>query len=418
MNGYNGSKVLGDFVVPYIFETPRTCGKMLQDTALLNAPIEESLHWQLVSPQKAQDEGSQGFQEQCDGLGSIASVMSSISWEIATAASSLDSHDLEQLFTSATGDKALGGERDNRQYEWACRIPSCNNTGAIYNEKGSWVPTTCLWEGCATQTLFKTRRHWLSHVNVNHQKAFCCDTQGCEVRRGAPGERAFGTKSDLLRHELTHKSPELCAKPDCPGRRGANLSRADKRAAHELRWHGPLECHVPGCRRRRINGIDYGFSSAEDLDHHSSTKHPSVPPQKQTMPTNSLLNQISTDFAYGPNDSGSIAETVCDPITSTVEMFPHLPRRATEVLESATSGYEASEFGSSVYKIASLNKMITDLSPQPSSPAPMLLDKPQLHSQSEEQPLYVGWDKTDTSLLGTAMDFNWSWENQALKYEN
>jgi hypothetical protein len=64
MNGYNGSKVLGDFVVPYIFETPRTCGKMLQDTALLNAPIEESLHWQLVSPQKAQDEGSQGFQEQ------------------------------------------------------------------------------------------------------------------------------------------------------------------------------------------------------------------------------------------------------------------------------------------------------------------------------------------------------------------
>lgn len=131
-----------------------------------------------------------------------------------------------------------------------------------------WRPKKCLWEGCSLQKEFKSHRIWLEHAHNVHLKRFWCKFPGCSV--GIP----FGSKHMVDRHySSTHAEPKRCPKLGCQAQKNVNLSRKDKLNEHAAKWHGPLECNVAGCARRRINGVDHGFSNEFDLQRHIRQKH-------------------------------------------------------------------------------------------------------------------------------------------------
>jgi hypothetical protein len=161
------------------------------------------------------------------------------------------------------------------------QCPQCDDSTRIYDHvsawyahvwdkhppNNTWEPRTCLWEGCTLPKKFKTHRYWLEHVRNVHEKSYHCAFPGCTV---AP----FGTQNMVTRHyKSTHAKPILCSKPGCQARKNVNLSRKDKLDDHEARWHGPLECEVIDCPRRRIDGEDYGFSEPSELERHMRLRH-------------------------------------------------------------------------------------------------------------------------------------------------
>jgi hypothetical protein len=155
------------------------------------------------------------------------------------------------------------------------------NTWLVHNwtahsEVGAWSPMRCPWEDppCGNPKYFKTQKHWLDHVSIVHQKTLYCDHADCKQRKGGPEETAFGTRADLKRHRQSiHETPIYCKKPCCKGRKGAKLNRKDKRDVHESKYHGPFSCSFNGCPRRRIDGIDYGFSDQNLLNAHMRHTH-------------------------------------------------------------------------------------------------------------------------------------------------
>jgi hypothetical protein len=143
-------------------------------------------------------------------------------------------------------------------------------------EVGAWSPMRCPWEDppCGNPKYFKTQKHWLDHVSIVHQKTLYCNRANCKQGKGAPEETAFGTRADLKRHDQSiHETPIYCRKQCCKGRKGAKLNRKDKRDIHESKYHGPFSCSFNGCPRRRINGIDYGFSDQNLLNAHMRHTH-------------------------------------------------------------------------------------------------------------------------------------------------
>lgn len=145
-----------------------------------------------------------------------------------------------------------------------------------HSEVGAWSPMKCPWEDppCNNPNSFKTQKHWLDHVSIVHQKTLYCDYVNCKQRKDGPEETAFGTIADLKRHRQSiHETPINCRKPYCKGRKGAKLNRKDKRDAHESKYHGPFLCSSNGCLRRRIDGIDYGFSDQSLLNAHMRDTH-------------------------------------------------------------------------------------------------------------------------------------------------
>lgn len=176
--------------------------------------------------------------------------------------------------------------------EWISRIPEtcfwlgCEDT--TFESRGSWfahlwevhpnwgkwgTPRSCIWEDCTSKCRpFKTANLWLAHVKQKHQKSYWCKFSGCELGTGASKEKAFGTKHDLDRHRQQVHEPRItCQLPFCQGR--AKLARPDKLELHNKLWHGPWQCEVSDCPRQRINGIDYGFSTQDDLQKHTRERH-------------------------------------------------------------------------------------------------------------------------------------------------
>lgn len=158
----------------------------------------------------------------------------------------------------------------------------CYNSDEVYRHSSAWLvhywtnhppsagwkPKTCLWEGCRCKTEFKTHKNWLEHARNVHQKRYLCKVSGC------PRDKPFGSQAMLDRHHSSrHTARKPCTKPNCQGRKNASLSRKDKRSEHEAKWHGPLECQVTGCARRRIDGVDHGFSNVSELNKHMKRMH-------------------------------------------------------------------------------------------------------------------------------------------------
>jgi hypothetical protein len=137
-----------------------------------------------------------------------------------------------------------------------------------------WRPTFCLWKDppCTkSKTEFPTKRLWLEHARIVHQKSYYCDENECKSQII---QKAFGTHADVRRHkQMKHQLPVFCNKRHCKGKKTSKLNRKDKRDEHELKWHGHISCNVGDCRRRRIDGVNYGFSTQKALAQHQRESH-------------------------------------------------------------------------------------------------------------------------------------------------
>jgi hypothetical protein len=159
---------------------------------------------------------------------------------------------------------------------WECTVTAFQNRGdwlahlwSVHSDWAEWVPRNCMWEDCTSKCRpFKTSRMWLAHVTKTHWKPYRCSIPLC--RRPGP----FGSQNDLDRHQRqTHQPAVPCAKPNCQATRRGNTVRSDKHEEHDRRWHGPLPCPEPGCKRKTIGGIHHGFSTQDDLEKHLRDKH-------------------------------------------------------------------------------------------------------------------------------------------------
>lgn len=158
---------------------------------------------------------------------------------------------------------------------------TCSKCSAEYQHHSAWIvhiwdkhpttgwsPQTCLWEGCVLNKRFNTHSTWLEHVRNVHQKRYRCDFPGCTLAK------PFGSKHMLVRHyNSKHGEKKPCTKANCQAPK-SNLCRTDKLGEHQAKWHGPLECKVADCPRRRINGENHGFTHQSDLEKHMRRKHP------------------------------------------------------------------------------------------------------------------------------------------------
>jgi hypothetical protein len=140
---------------------------------------------------------------------------------------------------------------------------------SVHPDWGEWVPRPCMWEDCTSKCpSFKTSKMWLAHVTRMHWKPYRCSIPSCRH----PGP--FGSQADLDRHQRqTHQPAVPCPKPNCPAPRRGNTVRSDKHDEHDRRWHGPLPCPAPGCKRKTIGGIHHGFSTQDELKRHLRDRH-------------------------------------------------------------------------------------------------------------------------------------------------
>jgi hypothetical protein len=166
-----------------------------------------------------------------------------------------------------------------------------------------WTPRNCLWVDCELDKTFKSHKSWLEHVYNVHLKSYKCKLSTCNIGT------LFGSKNMAERHYTTaHGERIRCTKIGCQGRKHSNLSRKDKRRAHDTKWHGPLVCDVDGCPRGRIHGENQGFPKQADLDKHIRRVHRNRTVRNQTpelrrsrsdsgLPNDGPSTYLSPDFS-------------------------------------------------------------------------------------------------------------------------
>ncbi|KAE8451807.1 hypothetical protein EG329_002647 [Mollisiaceae sp. DMI_Dod_QoI] len=133
----------------------------------------------------------------------------------------------------------------------------------------SWKPRKCLWWGCDNGVTYATRNSWLQHVPRKHQKTVYCDHDDCEFGGGG---KALGTQQDKKRHIQDIHDPAIHCQLEYCTHTKRRLNRADHKKMHMIKYHGSFCCQALGCERGQIDGNNYGFSTAAELQLHMNKR--------------------------------------------------------------------------------------------------------------------------------------------------